>query len=95
MLSDAKRQVINLWNCCIWLVNLFEIWEIVHLVYCYYKNLLLPVGPVATAVAAMHKYCGRVFRWDSTPRIILIIKVNFNYSYEKQTDFNTNSKCQI
>ena len=25
MLSDTKLQVINLWNCCIWLVNLFEL----------------------------------------------------------------------
>jgi hypothetical protein len=25
MLSDTKRQVINLWNCCIFLVNLFEL----------------------------------------------------------------------
>ena len=24
MLSDTKRQVTNLQNCCIWLVNLFE-----------------------------------------------------------------------
>ena len=25
MLNDTKRQVINLWNCCIWLVDLFEL----------------------------------------------------------------------
>jgi len=27
MLSETKRQVINLWNCCIWLVNLFELYD--------------------------------------------------------------------
>jgi hypothetical protein len=27
MLSDTKRQVINLRNCCIWLVNLFELYD--------------------------------------------------------------------
>jgi len=27
MLSDTKRQVINLQNCCIWLVNLFELYD--------------------------------------------------------------------
>jgi len=27
MLSDTKRQVINLWNGCIWLVNLFELYD--------------------------------------------------------------------
>jgi hypothetical protein len=27
MLSDTKRQVINLWNSCIWLVNLFELYN--------------------------------------------------------------------
>ena len=26
-LSDTKRQVINLSNCCIWLVNLFELFD--------------------------------------------------------------------
>jgi len=70
-----------------------QIWEIVHLVGFCYKNLLLPVGTVATAVAAMHTYCGRVFRWDSSPHLILIIRENFNYSYEEQSDFNTTSKC--
>ena len=25
MLSETKHQVISLWNCCIWLVNLFEL----------------------------------------------------------------------
>ena len=25
MLSETKRQVINLENCCIWLVNLFQL----------------------------------------------------------------------
>jgi hypothetical protein len=24
MLSDRKRQVTDIWNCCMWLVNLFE-----------------------------------------------------------------------
>jgi len=27
MLSDTKLQVINLQNCCIWLVNLFELYD--------------------------------------------------------------------
>jgi len=27
MLNDTKRQVINLQNCCIWLVNLFEVYD--------------------------------------------------------------------
>jgi len=25
--ATHKRQVINLWNCCIWLVNLFELYD--------------------------------------------------------------------
>ena len=25
--SDTKRQVINLKNCCIWFVNLFELYD--------------------------------------------------------------------
>jgi hypothetical protein len=25
--TKHKRQVINLWNCCIWLVNLFELYD--------------------------------------------------------------------
>jgi len=27
MLSESKHQVINLSNCCIWLVNLFELYD--------------------------------------------------------------------
>jgi len=27
MLNDTERRVINLWNCCIWLVNLFELYD--------------------------------------------------------------------
>jgi len=25
--ATRKSQVINLWNCCIWLVNLFELYD--------------------------------------------------------------------
>jgi hypothetical protein len=25
--APHKRQVINLWNCCIWLVNLLELYD--------------------------------------------------------------------
>jgi len=27
MLSETKRQAINLYNCCIWLVNFFELYD--------------------------------------------------------------------
>jgi hypothetical protein len=27
MLNDTERRVINLWNCCIWLVNLIELYD--------------------------------------------------------------------
>jgi hypothetical protein len=27
MLNETKRQVINLYNSCIWLVNLFELYD--------------------------------------------------------------------
>ena len=30
MLSDTKRQAINLKNCCIWLVDLFELHMLQH-----------------------------------------------------------------
>ena len=28
--TTHKRRVINLWNCCIWLVHLFQLYEFVH-----------------------------------------------------------------
>jgi len=27
MLSDTRSQVVDLWSCCIWLVNLFELYD--------------------------------------------------------------------
>jgi len=53
--TTHKRQVINLWNCCIWLVNLFELcddaWTCQHQIYRMYWDcesvlllLLLKLG---------------------------------------------------
>jgi len=47
MLSETKRQVINLYNCCIWLVNLFELYDDaqtcqrqMHNVYSFYAFIV-------------------------------------------------------
>jgi hypothetical protein len=45
MLSEIKRQEINLQNCCIWLVNLFELMQRLFLYYSitlHFNTLFFP-----------------------------------------------------
>jgi hypothetical protein len=68
MLSDTKRQVINLRNCCNWLVNLFELYDDARtgqrqINFCIYKRpdhlpILSQVNPVfATPSKLLKIHC--------------------------------------
>jgi len=53
MLSETKRQVIHLWNCCIGLVNLFELYNDARACERQISPIFLPMCTVTTVVGVV------------------------------------------